>query len=65
MWSWGSVIGEAYGQDVPVLAARVRSDDAESWRHEAGRGKRRARSMRAVWNILAAASIKGCAEEPC
>jgi hypothetical protein len=29
MWSWGNVIDEAYGQDVPVLAARTRSGKAE------------------------------------
>jgi len=39
------------GQDVPVLAARARSECA--------------RSMRAVWHILAAGSVKECAEEPC
>jgi hypothetical protein len=53
------------GQDVPVLAARARSGDAESWRREAGGWERRARSMRAVWNILTAASVKECAEETC
>ena len=53
------------GQDVPVLAARARSGDAESWRREAGWWERRARSMRAVWNILTAASVKECAEETC
>ena len=39
------------GQDVPVLAARAQSECA--------------RSMRAVWNSLATASIKECAEELC
>lgn len=51
MWSWGNVIDEAYDQDIPVLAARARSECA--------------RSMRAVWNILVAALVKGRAEEPC
>jgi len=53
------------GQDIPVLAARARSGEAESWRRGAGGCKQRARSMRAVWNILAAASKKKSAEEPC
>ncbi len=65
MWSWGNVIDEAYDQDIPVLAARARSEEAESWRRGAGGCNRRARSMRAVWNILVAALVKGCAEEPC
>jgi hypothetical protein len=39
------------GQDVPVLAARARSECA--W------------SMRAVWNILAAAPVIECVEEMC
>ena len=58
MWSWGSVIDEAYDQNIPVLAARARSD-AESWRRWVGGYKRRARSMRAVWNILAIRLDKG------
>jgi len=53
------------GQDVPVLAARAQSGEAESWRRGVGGCTRRARSMRAVWNILATASIKECAEELC
>ena len=41
------------GQDVPVLAARAQSGEAESWRRGVGGYKQRARPMRAVWNILA------------
>lgn len=48
------------GQDVPVLAARASSGDARADGY-----KRRARSMREVGNILAAASGKEFGEETC
>lgn len=46
------------------LPAHARRE-AELWRRGVGGFKRRAQSMRAVWNILTAASVEGCVEERC